>query len=109
MPWVRDPKAPCGGIATDFVAIEAMEKYHIEKVCGPAIPLNIQIPQCEANGSQDIAQYIKKEVRPSAPSLPFHITDNLPSSTRGRALPGTVLLAETLEALSLMVSAERIV
>ncbi|CAI7633186.1 unnamed protein product [Penicillium pancosmium] len=60
------------------LAIEAMEKYHIEK---------------------DIAQYIKKEVR-SLPALPLPTPSliNPSSSTLERALPGTALLAGTLAA-----------
>ena len=61
---------PTDGIATDFLAIEAMEKYHIEKVCADSIPRKDLDLECVTNGSQDIAQYIKKEVRLTPPPTP---------------------------------------
>lgn len=61
------PDSPRTCIATDFLAIEAMEKYHVEKVCADLIPRKNLDLKCLTNGSQDIAQYIKKEVRLTPP------------------------------------------
>lgn len=57
-------------IATNSLAIEAMDKYHIEKVCAIPVPCQSINDGFENNtdDSQDIAQYIKKEVRQHRPS-----------------------------------------
>ncbi|KAJ5586795.1 dynein light chain type 1 [Penicillium hispanicum] len=82
------------------LAIEAMDKYHIEKYPTRSALFLEHI----ANDLQDIAQYIKKEVRqhlPSIPPSPRTVADNSSSSILGRAPLGTVSLDGTLEALSL--------
>ncbi|EAA66519.1 hypothetical protein AN0420.2 [Aspergillus nidulans FGSC A4] len=60
------------------LAIEAMEKYHIEK---------------------DIAQYIKREVRAAQPNLRWLGILQWNSLTLAKALHGTVWWEGTLEAL----------
>jgi hypothetical protein len=86
-----------------------MEKYHIEKVCPLRTYRNDNSFNAVSNNSftQDIAQYIKKEVR-SLPALPLPASSLITpsSSTLERVPPGTALLAGTLEASLLTVSCE---
>jgi hypothetical protein len=86
-----------------------MEKYHIEKVCPLRTYRNYNYFNAVSNNSftQDIAQYIKKEVRslPASP-LPASSLITPSSSTLERVPPGTALLAGTLEASLLTVSCE---
>ena len=53
----------------NFSAIEAMDKYHIEKVRGNRCRGWFIVVGRHANGLQDIAQYIKKEVGSSHSTL----------------------------------------
>lgn len=86
-----------------------MEKYHIEKVCTPqSLPGNTSLKSILTMRSigYRTAHQKRSSLSPVLYLLksPWTATDNPCSSIRERVLPGIALLAETLEALSPMVS-----
>lgn len=71
--------------------MEAMDQFHIEKVCVDILaPCGCCLAFIDADYLQDIAQYIKKEVRDfHSAAGPPSLTSNC-SSTRAKELHGIV-------------------